>query len=495
MKFTKHHKQYKPQAYLDFFDVNLKKDTPIFIDPWLIQRQASLNDDVAIESLSVLQDFFQTLIKTVTKDKNESLRLLDELHEPREYKIGYSQKNTDGLAIGQKHALQIYEKLAKSEAVKSCVLSRLEDTALYIEGIDVDKISDLVGNIIRKPLSDYTARQCKLLGIDLVEFGPTHIWDADSHRWIDDAVLKLPADHKTRPVILIPKSFLSTELIINASDYYTHGILPFYQKKYLKAGHKLCKVLVSGKRKGELKEPSKEDLKKELPYSKEDIFDFSLAHPDEIKKYRNGRSPEKSRVNGKPTKKADINKLIRSVTGIDSTDDIDIQSKLNEIEPGKKDAYKYEDLISGLLTYIFDNELKNPIKQDPIDEGTRRVDITMTNLSKDGFFNDCSKLGIITRFIYFELKNYTEDVANAEIDQLYGRFGNNTTKFGVIVCRKVKNRNLLIKRIKDQIIKKAEYMICLTDHDICELHKMRKSENIEGIREHMNSLLDEFIPK
>jgi hypothetical protein len=254
-------------------------------------------------------------------------------------------------------------------------------------------------------------------------------------------------------------------------------------------------VLVSGKRKGELKEPSKEDLKKELPYSKEDIFDFSLAHPDEIKKYRNGRSPEKSRVNGKPTKKADINKLIRSVTGIDSTDDIDIQSKLNEIEPGKKDAYKYEDLISGLLTYIFDNELKNPIKQDPIDEGTRRVDITMTNLSKDGFFNDCSKLGIITRFIYFELKNYTEDVANAEIDQLYGRFGNNTTKFGVIVCRKVKNRNLLIKRIKDQIIKKAEYMICLTDHDICELHKMRKSENIEGIREHMNSLLDEFIPK
>lgn len=495
MKFTKHYNRYKPQTHLDFFDVNLKKDTPIFIDPWLIQRQANLNDDVAIECLSVLQDFFQTLVKTVSKDKNESLRLLDELHEPKEYKIGYSQKTTDGLAIGPKHALQIYEKLSKSEAVKSGVLSRLEDTALYIEGIDIDKISDLVGNIIRGPLSDYTTRQCKLLSIDQAEFEGAQIWNTDSHRWVNDRVLDLPTDHKMRPIILIPKTFLSKELTINASDYYTHGILPFYQNEYLRAGHKLCKVLVSGKRKGERKKPSKEDLKKEIPFSKEEIFNFSMAHPEEIKNFKNRRSPEKSRVNGKPTKRANINKLIESVSTIDSTADIDIQSKLSDIKSGKKDAYRYEDLISGLLTYIFDNELKHPVKQDLIDEGRRRVDITMTNLSSDGFFNDCSKLGVVTRLIYFELKNYTEDVANAEIDQLYGRFGNNTSKFGVIVCRKILNRDLLIKRIKDQIVKKTEYIICLTDSDICELTQMRKSNNFEGIRMYMNSLLSEVIPK
>jgi len=119
----------------------------------------------------------------------------------------------------------------------------------------------------------------------------------------------------------------------------------------------------------------------------------------------------------------------------------------------------------------------------------------MTNRSSDGFFNDCSKLGIPTYLIYFELKNYSEDLKNAEIDQLYGRFGMNTTHFGVIVCRDIKNKDLLIKRIKDQVIKGKGYVICLTDHDIYLLHQMRISEQWKGIREHMNSLLTEIVPK
>jgi hypothetical protein len=56
-------------------------------------------------------------------------------------------------------------------------LQDLEDTALVVEGIDIDRISDVTTNIIREPLIDYTQNVAEQHGIPVEQVGSGHTWD------------------------------------------------------------------------------------------------------------------------------------------------------------------------------------------------------------------------------------------------------------------------------------------------------------------------------
>jgi hypothetical protein len=121
----------------------------------------------------------------------------------------------------------------------------------------------------------------------------------------------------------------------------------------------------------------------------------------------------------------------------------------------------------GILELIFYPSLMNPVKEKEINEGRKRIDISFDNVAREGFFyrlHDVSK--IVSRYIFIECKNYSDDPTNPELDQLSGRFSVNSSNAGILICRYIDNKDLFLKRCQDLWKQKQELIIPLTDDDV-----------------------------
>ncbi len=97
-----------------------------------------------------------------------------------------------------------------------------------------------------------------------------------------------------------------------------------------------------------------------------------------------------------------------------------------------------------------------------------------TNRAQRGFFYS---LNIIHRvmcpYVPCECKNYSEDPANPELDQLTGRFSIDRGQFGILVCRSVADKELMLKRCKDAVSARKGFVLVLDDDDIETLLRLR----------------------
>lgn len=78
-----------------------------------------------------------------------------------------------------------------------------------------------------------------------------------------------------------------------------------------------------------------------------------------------------------------------------------------------------------------------------------------------------------------ECKNYSKEIKNPEFDQMIGRFNGKRGKFGIIVCRKIKDRSELLKHQKDAMNDDKGVILVLDDKDISKLltFKAKSEEN------------------
>ena len=141
--------------------------------------------------------------------------------------------------------------------------------------------------------------------------------------------------------------------------------------------------------------------------------------------------------------------------------------QLRKINPGRPDASKYHRLITGILELIFYPDLICPCVEREINTGRKRIDINFDNAAINGFFYDLHTIRKIPcPYIITECKNYSEDPANPELDQLIGRFAVNTRgKFGMLLCRNINDINLFLNRCKDTLRDGHGLIIPLTNSD------------------------------
>jgi hypothetical protein len=202
MKVSEYYHLGKTQPYLDFVDIRLDTDIPVFLDPTSIK---SLNSAWGNELSSLLQSFFETVLFNIKSGNNKKAQsLLSSLNERNEFHLGYSQGASRGHAFGQLSAISVWGALSKSQASLTGLLQDLEDTCLLIKGIGTDMISDAVCNILRGPLIKYTQDMCKYYGIplvDQVDSGP--IWNPVKSEW-ESAFVSLPLTDYGK-VIFVPK--------------------------------------------------------------------------------------------------------------------------------------------------------------------------------------------------------------------------------------------------------------------------------------------------
>src|ERR1700761_2550079 len=155
MRVSEYYKLERTQSELDFVDVDIYGDVPLYVDPRALRL---LRNPWGQEAVALVQDFFTAVLEAIRHDdEKEGQRLLAGLSEPNETHLGLSRGKAKGSGLGKGLALAVYRSLRASDAVKAeGLLEDLEDTALMVEGIDRDRISDITTNLIREPLIRYT---------------------------------------------------------------------------------------------------------------------------------------------------------------------------------------------------------------------------------------------------------------------------------------------------------------------------------------------------
>src|SRR5690606_28401245 len=89
------------------------------------------------------------------------------------------------------------------------------------------------------------------------------------------------------PILLVPKAITRRSLTYDYKEYYRHHVLNFLQSEELNAGTSLVRTLKSG-----LKRVFKKDVEAKHPLSKDFLYDFSMKHPDVLKRYKSTKTQD-----------------------------------------------------------------------------------------------------------------------------------------------------------------------------------------------------------
>jgi hypothetical protein len=452
------------QADLPFVDVDLLGDDRLFVDPFLIR---TAEDAWSAECVGLLQDYFSELLDALrTGDASRSRHLLNGLHEPNETHLGYSRNLARGRGIGRELGDRVGSALQRSAALKSGVLEDLEDTILLVPGVGRDLISDLTTNIIRGPLITATQEYAEQWSIPTAEVAAT-VWDNARRVWTQVRTqLPFPDIGKRRRyLLLVPRDIVRLELTFEADDYFRYHVVPFLQDLELSnPNSELIRLL----KKDNTPWVAKTDVIGKYGSGKKTATAQTAEHPDILERYRR----HKADISPQPASLA----RLASALGLPGPDFDALLTEVLAVTAGSKGAGVYHSAVYELLNALFHPDLVLPKKELKINAGRKRIDISYTNYAKDGFFGWLpSHQHVPVPNVFVECKNYEEDPQNPEVDQLAMRFSVRRGMFGMLVCRKIKNRRKFDARCADVANTDSKFIIGLDDADLKALVAARKS--------------------
>jgi hypothetical protein len=450
------------QRELDFVDINTDHDTPVYVDPYAIEIR---NDIWSASASENIRSFFQEVLRSLReRDTSRAENLMSHFREPAETFLGVSRGTPKGRGVGAIQARQLIHAIKHSNAFITGLLSDLSEMALYVEGVDRDKVSDLTTNIIRFLLVEYTQQQCELYDIPTERYNGPAGWNTNRNNW-EARYVQLPYMNQ-KPVLLVPKYIVRRRLSLDSQEFYNKQITEFLVSENLNANSSLVQTI-----KGE-KKVFKKDVRMDKPKSKTLIAELVRQNPELLEVYK-----ELAKRSGSQATFLNDDPSVHSVCRM-------LIEALSEIPPGADHAEQYHRFMLGALTTIFYPHLIQPHKEWPIQAGRKRIDIVYTNASNSGFFSQ-RRDGNNTQasVVIVECKNYSNDIGNPELDQLLGRFDANRGRFGIIACRSIDDRVALSNRCRDMAARGLGFVITLTDEDVIRLLTLKETledEQIEG---------------
>lgn len=471
-RFSKYFSIGLSQHQLDFVDISNDYDTPVYVDPFAIEIR---NDTWSKQASNQICVFFDEVLQSLQEnDDARAASLMSNLREPRETFLGVSSACPQGRGVGRGQANKLITAIKASKAYKSGLLTDLSEMSLYVEGVDRDKISDLTTNIIRNLLVSYTQEQCDIFGIETQNYNGPPLWSVERRNWVAQHV-QLPFIDND-PILLVPKFIVRRKLSLDSQEFYNKQITDFLVAEQLQANSSLVQTLKSGKK------VYKRDVRKKYPKSKSFIADIVFEHPELLDSLRSLAEKQKFIIS--------FNEEDETVESLCAK----MASLLPHIQTGRDSADDYHKFVMGAFTALFYPNLIAPKKEWDINDGRKRIDIVYTNSSDSGFFaQKRSDAKINANVVVVECKNYSKDIVNPEIDQLIGRFNDHRGKFGILSCRDVDNKSLLIQRCRDAVRNNQGYIIYISDSDLIKMLNEKSQMNEKGIERLLYKKYNEII--
>ncbi|WP_143770631.1 hypothetical protein [Pseudonocardia dioxanivorans] len=391
------------------------------------------------------------------------MAILKNLSEPNETHLGLSKGRSQGNAVGDKLAEKFWEELSGSRAAQSGLITDLEDTALLIENVREDRISDVTTCLIRTQLIEYTQAACEYYGI------PTRAgsyagseWEPLRGQWIDRSH-DLPIAAGI-PLLLVPKEIVRRKLHLDPGEYYRHHVLNFLWREELARVSSLA-ITARGRRRPAISKGAVEDKYRGM-------FDSGRTNPGvekRINTWYSERNPEalsdfKEQKSANPARPM-TNEEISETSGA-SIDELQEHLDLVLSTPtGKPAADLYHRRVEALLSALFYPDMIHPRREVKINDGRKRIDITYTNAARSGFFHWLA-MNYPAANIVVECKNYSKPIGNPEYDQLLGRFSPSRGKVGLLLFRGYVDKANVRASCRDAANNSQGWILALDDADL-----------------------------
>lgn len=419
-RLTDYHGIALSQEQVDFAIPFLDEDIPLYVDPFLLWKSPSLQDN-ALHTAIV--SAFNHIGRLATQGgHHDAKRVLIALSECDEVGLG-SSRTRQGKRIGEGTAEEILSLFRRIPQVQETGFGHIEEVQLLVDQISKDRISDFTASLIKSFLIDYTIDQCNRLGIPREVVTLSELYDYRKQRLIDEQV-KLPINPTTRqPVLLVPKRWLRYSPWINYDDYFA--------KSFVEA-------------------TADEALSRE----RTSVLSYNRENYGLVRSY----------VELKERTSADAvnDPLFRPIPVVSAKRKLAQIKKLKTGNQDKADKL-YEDYACQLLASLLYPQLDFADDQVRSDSGVTIRDLVFYNSRSMDFLQD-----IHTSFgssqIVFELKNVAA-VEREHINQLNRYLNEHFGKFGVLLTRNPLPRAMFRHTI-DLWSGQRKCIIALTDADV-----------------------------
>lgn len=216
-RLTDFHGVLVSQEEIDFAIPILDEDIPFCVDPFLLWKSPSQQDNAL--HVALINSFNYIGFLANSGKSNKAVQHLVRASECSEAGLGFSAKR-EGTRIGQKLASKIVSLFSLIPEVKKNGFSHLEEIQLFVDQISRDRISDLTCTFLKSFLIDYTIEQCRKYAIPLADVEIEDVYDQRRHVFADTEKVTLPVNPETsKPILLVPKRWLRRAPWITCDDY------------------------------------------------------------------------------------------------------------------------------------------------------------------------------------------------------------------------------------------------------------------------------------
>jgi hypothetical protein len=394
----------------------LDDDIPLYVDPFLLWKSPSQQDQALHTSLVSSFNHFGDLAKTGKERK--AVEALVRISECQEVGLG-SARAKKGKRIREVTAREILELFRKIPQIKQSGFEHIEEIQLFVDQIAKDRVSDLACSLLKSFLIDFTIDECTKHGIP-TEDVTVEVFDYQAKAFKSEKVT-LPANPTTKaPLLLVPKRWLRFSPWINYDDYFSkacvkEGTIPTDRVAVLQFNRQNYGMVQTYVQQKELKQA---DCKND-PLFKPIAVTYAKRKLDEIKKLPSGKGDN-----------ADKN---------------------------------YEDSVCQLLASLLYPQLDFADEQSRTDSGVLIRDLIFYNNRSFDFLRDIYDL-YDSRQIVMELKNVKE-MEREHVNQLNRYLKDEFGRFGVLVTRNPLPRHIF-KNTIDLWAGQRRCILALTDSDL-----------------------------
>ena len=421
-RLTDHFGIHKSQAELDFVIQFLDEDLPLYVDPFLLWKSPSQQDQ-ALHTL--ITNSFNYLNYLCKKNKLDSaIETLVLLSECQEVGLGLS-KSRRGVRIGADQAAQVIRLFEAIPEYSKFGFTHFEVIQLYVGGISKDRISDISCNYLKSFLIDYTIEQCETLAIPTQFVTLDFLYNYKTNSLDRNVKVRLPTNpHDGEPLIFTPKRWLRFTPWINFEDYFKTA----------------C--------------PQDEIFNPNEPVDRVKVLQYNRDNYDAVERYIQLKDNAAADCRNDP--------LFSQIPVLSARRKL---SELLKLPAGKDDGAdaKYENLCTELMATLFYPHLDFAQAQSRTETGRHVRDLIFYNNRSIDFLDEIF-VDFGNRQLVFEMKNVAK-IDSGHINQLNRYLQGGIGNFGVFLTRHPLP-SAMYKNTIDLWSSQRKCMIAITDSDI-----------------------------